>query len=73
MPIQAPVQVYLCPVHGEFEVKVPFSEDVPSELPCARSPEPWSQTTACGLPSRHVLKPIAAAIVEGGTGARRSG
>ena len=68
-----PIQVYECPEHGEFELTLKFSDDVLTELPCPSSPEPWSQTTACGLPSRHVIKPIAAAIVEGGTGARRSG
>ena len=29
-----PRQVYRCEVHGEFEVSVPFGEDVPMSLPC---------------------------------------
>ena len=44
-------QVYRCPDHGEFELNLPFKGDVPLSLPCIAGPEPFDQTTACGLDS----------------------
>ena len=56
-----PTQVYLCPHHGEFDAYLTWEEDVPKRKRCH----------GCGRMSRHVLKPPAAIIVEGGTGAGR--
>ncbi len=47
-----PIQIYLCTRHGEFEVSVPFSEDVPQEVDC---PTKDNDRACCGI-SRHVLK-----------------
>ena len=47
-----PIQIYLCTRHGEFEVSVPFSQDVPQEADC---PTKDNGRACCGI-SRHVLK-----------------
>ena len=56
-----PLQVYRCEAHGEFDVLLSFRDDVPQTAHCL----------TCGAVSPHILKPPAAAIVKGGTGAGR--
>ena len=67
-----PTQVFNCPKHGEFDINIPFSLDVPQTYPC---PNSWcgdkSCCDPCERPSLHVIKPPAGIIVVGGTGAGR--
>lgn len=73
-------QVYLCKVHGEFQLTLTFAEldkvppAVPRRCPVKVTRHTYSGTEreeACGRKSKHILKPIATAIIEGGTGAGR--
>jgi len=57
------IQTYECPKHGEFEVFQAFADDVKPTYKCPRA-----SLVGCGRISQHVLKPIATAIVQGGTG-----
>jgi len=67
-----PLQTYRCPSHGEFDIRLSFSQDVPQTYPCTGS---WCGDDACcdpcGRASPHVIKPPAGIIVQGGTGAGR--
>ena len=67
-----PTQVFLCPKHGEFDINIPFSQDVPQAYPC---PDSWCGDKRCcdpcALSSLHIIKPPAGIIVVGGTGAGR--
>ena len=56
-----PLQVYRCPKHGEFDIRLSFRDDVPQATHCL----------TCGAPSLHIIKPPAAAIVRDGTGGGR--
>lgn len=49
-----PTQVFACLLHGEFDVRLSFADDVPSVAPCP----------TCGECGQHVLKPP---IIVGGT------
>ena len=62
------IQVYECPVHGEVEKFISLSDEVPSGLTCDK---PTRRGQPCSKWATHVLKPPAAIIVEGGTGAGR--
>ena len=65
-------QVFNCPKHGEFDVNIPFSQDIPQTYPCTGS---WCGDATCcdpcARPSPHVIKPPAGIVVQGGTGAGR--
>ncbi len=56
-----PSQVYLCTRHGEFEVNVPFSEDVPQSADCPVKSK--AGRACCGI-SRWVLKAPAGIKIE---------
>ena len=45
----SPVQVFRCPLHGEFDVHLTFRDDIPRTRPC---PD-------CGKEGSHILKPPA--------------
>ncbi len=60
-----PVQIYLCMRHGEFEINVPFSQDVPQDALC---PIKNNRRACCDI-DQHVLKIPGGIIVRGGTGA----
>lgn len=47
-----PAQVYSCPRHKEFDVSVPFSQDVPQTAECPEKPH----GRACCEIAKHVLK-----------------
>lgn len=70
-----PIQIYRCPVHGEFEVKLSFKDKVLDEVQCPAGVQEYRPAASdvdvvpCGAGSPHVIKPPAAIIVEGGTGA----
>lgn len=69
-----PIQIYRCPVHGEFELRLSFKDEIPGEAQCPVAAHDDCKRTPpsgchCNEPSPHVLKPPAAIIVEGGTGA----
>ncbi len=65
-----PLQIYFCPAHDEFQITIKFSDDVPITMSCPR--------IICGgkrdgkkcpyNKCKHIIKPIAGIIVEGGTG-----
>ena len=61
-----PIQVYKCSRHGEFEIFQAFADDVKPTVNCPHTMP--DLLYPCGFDSSHVLKPIAAAIVSGGTG-----
>ena len=61
-----PIQVYKCDQHGEFEIFQAFADDVKPVVKCPHSL--LGRGYLCGSGSEHVVKPIAAAIVKGGTG-----
>ena len=67
-----PLQTYRCPSHGEFDIRLSFSQDVPQTYPCTGS---WCGDEdcldPCGRASPHVIKPPAGIIVQDGTGAGR--
>ncbi|KKK96951.1 hypothetical protein LCGC14_2657660 [marine sediment metagenome] len=73
-----PTYVYSCPValHGEFNVfMASYPDEVPKTAPCSvrvykGDPEnsDFDEDVLCNEDSEHVIKPIAAAIVSGGTG-----
>lgn len=65
-----PIQVYSCPKHGEWELFTAFKDDVRQTQKCPhRLPKGDSAYEVfCAQISQHILKPIAAAIVQGGTG-----
>ncbi len=78
-----PLQVYECPDHGDFEITLKFSDKIPKYKLCSHVIEycnpAWHKGTdhcdsdscasyPCGNRSPHVTRPIAAAIVAGGTG-----
>ena len=56
-----PLQVYMCPHHGEWDLYLSFRDKV---LELAHCPD-------CGTLSEHILYPPGAIIVQGGTGAGR--
>ncbi len=61
-----PIYVYRCLVkrHGEFDVSMSsYPDEVPKTAPCP----------VCNEDSAYIIKPIATAIIEGGTGARSAG
>src|SRR3990167_2149799 len=62
-----PTQVYSCPIHGEFDVFMSFSDEIPELKPCPIV-DPKDN---CGKRSVHVIKPPAGIVVQGGTGAGR--
>jgi len=62
-----PIQVYSCPIHGEFDVFMSFSDEIPELKPCPIV-DPKDN---CGKRSVHVIKPPAGIVVQGGTGAGR--
>ena len=62
-----PIQTYLCPIHGEFDIRMSFSDEIP-EL--ERCPVVDPRDT-CGKKAVHIIKPPAGIIVQGGTGAGR--
>ncbi|KKK65148.1 hypothetical protein LCGC14_2977070 [marine sediment metagenome] len=66
-----PIQVYKCPKHGEWELFMAFKDDVKPTNKCPHSLPQAGQRFPqfCLRISKHILKPIAAAIVSGGTGA----
>ncbi len=79
-----PTYVYSCPValHGEFNVfMASYPDEVPKTAPCSHkvvrgittSDKSTVREVRCGRKSKYVVKPIAAAIVRGGTGARKRG
>ncbi len=59
----AAIYVYECRDHGRFEVPMRFGGDVPTAWKCP----------SCRLRGKRVILPPAAVLIEGGTGARRSG
>ena len=61
-----PIQIYECPIHGEIEKLIPFKDEVPQGLTCGKLTR---RGQTCSKWTLHVLKPPAAIIVEGGTGA----
>jgi len=62
-----PLQTYLCPIHGEFDIRMSFSDEIPEIKRC-----PFvDPKDNCGKRSVHVIKPPAGIIVQGGTGAGR--
>jgi len=68
-----PLQVYLCPNHGEFEIFMQFKDEIKDEVSCPKTIEAVlsgypRKIPICSKPSKHIIKPIACAIVEGGTG-----
>src|SRR3990167_7127980 len=67
-----PIQVFRCPKHGEFDIRMSFNQDVPQTYPCTSS---WCGDKECfdpcGRPSQHIIKPPAGIVVQGGTGAGR--
>ena len=54
-----PTQVFSCPQHGEFDVFIPFSQDVPREADC---PVVKHGRNCCEI-SRHVLKAPSGIII----------
>lgn len=75
MTVQAPTQVYKCALHGEFEVKVPFNEDVPATMKCPalfhlRIRKGGKRYRVCGKPSPHILYPPAIRVIGGTTPSR---
>ena len=52
-----PIQVYVCPHHGEWWLRTSFADMVLEEAHCPN----------CGTLSKHVISPPGAIIVEGGT------
>ena len=79
-----PLQVFECPEHGEFQITLKFSDHVPRFKLCPamvkyhglhdktnnRGCNTQSQcsTHKCNWRSKHIIKPVAGVIVEGGTG-----
>ncbi len=74
-----PTYTYKCPVHGELDVPmISYPDEVPKTAPCpvmlyegdeGDDGEIQPETEVlCNEDSEYVIKPIAAAIVEGGTG-----
>jgi len=63
-----PIQTYLCHDHGEFEIFQAFADEVMQVYRCPHPVHPVGRRVTCGRDSQYVLKPIAAAIVQGGTG-----
>ena len=63
-----PIQVYLCPDHGDWEVFTAFKDDIKSTGKCPHTLPSTGRTIFCLKTSQHVVRPIAAAIVKGGTG-----
>ncbi len=78
-----PLQVYECPTHGDFEITIKFSDKISKRKQCPVQVEycnpgghpgsdyhdqPGCGHYQCKVWSPHVARPIAAAIVEGGTG-----
>ena len=62
-----PLQTYLCPIHGEFDIRMSFSDEIPEIKRC-----PFvDPKDNCGKRSVHVIKPPAGIVVQGGTGAGR--
>ncbi len=55
-----PLQVFECPRHGEFDVLLRFSQDVPQEANC---PEVTNGRRCCEI-SKHVLKIPAGIIIK---------
>ena len=78
-----PIYVYRCPVkrHGEFDVPMSsYPDKVPKTAPCPvriykGDPEngDFDEDVLCNEDSAYIIKPIATAIIEGGTGARSAG
>ena len=65
-----PTQIYECPEHGEFDVHLSFKDRIPGTWSCPnKCPFDDPCADVCGVDSKHVLKPPAAIIVSGGTGA----
>ena len=60
-----PIQTYKCNDHGEFEIFQAFADDISPTVHC---PHDIDEVYPCGNDSLHIIKPIAAAIVQGGTG-----
>jgi len=74
-----PLQTYKCPEHGEFEERIPFSQDVPATMRCPVKLCPANKTgcdgkgrtcSRCSRQSPHVLYPPAIRIVDGTTPSR---
>lgn len=73
-----PIQVYRCSEHGEFDVRLSFSDGVPDEYECPYTIETYDKNrefylgvVKCGKKGVHVIKPPAGVIIEGGTDARK--
>ncbi len=63
-----PIQTYKCKDHGEFEIFQAFADDVAATYACPHSDPTDTWDGTCRQDSSHIVKPIAAAIVKGGTG-----
>ncbi len=65
-----PIHVYLCPEHGEWELFAAFKDDLRKTQKCPHSMSQGRKRFPqfCMQVSEYILKPIAAAIVRGGTG-----
>ena len=79
MTIQAPLQIYKCSEHGEFEERIPFSQDVPATMRCPHPVCPANDKgcdgagracSICSKPSPHVLYPPAIRVKGGTTPSR---
>lgn len=57
------LQVYACPVHGEFDVDVPLTQDVSPDVLCPL--QPGAYRTPCGRKSLWVLKAPSTVIIKG--------
>lgn len=66
-----PIQVYLCPDHGDWELFTAFKDNVRQAQKCPYQSPPKAGNrygVFCLKISKHIVAPIAAAIVKGGTG-----
>ena len=62
-----PVQVYNCPVHGKFDVRLTFASSIPEFWLCPVDTDPdCCGGEFCDERSQHVLSAPAAIVVEGG-------
>jgi len=71
-----PVQVFRCPAHGEFDINIPFSQDIPPTVRCKQTVpccdgDKGCHRAYCSIVSPHVIKAPAGIVVQGGTGAGR--
>ena len=67
--------MYDCPIHGRFDVRTRFSDDVVEfktcleRKPCKDGCLGCDDDGLCKMRSSHVISPPAAVIIQGGTGA----